>query len=184
MVQSKKQGISAIDNRSTLLKKNSNLHLFFLIRLAVGCGAYGIHFSAKFIHWDIFSVTAMKEAAIITITILIVPIFKMVSKCIVIQCQHVSPLQFCIEFCRYMHVRNMCFAGKEGAFCAVNLHSQRQLRNSTLHHSVRPGDPSSGGICVVPRIHGSRVLHGRNIHTRCVFHRYKKLNIQFFGLFQ
>jgi len=44
--------------------------------LAVGCSAYGIHFSAKFVNFDIFTVAAIKEAAVFAIILLIVPFFK------------------------------------------------------------------------------------------------------------
>jgi OCT family organic cation transporter-like MFS transporter 4/5 len=44
--------------------------------LAVGCSAYGIHFSAKFVNFDIFTVAVIKEAAVFAIILLIVPFFK------------------------------------------------------------------------------------------------------------
>ena len=42
-------------------------------RLAVGCSAYGIHFSAKFVNFDIFTVVAIKEAAVFVIILMIIP---------------------------------------------------------------------------------------------------------------
>ena len=51
----------------------------YYFRLAVGCSAYGIHFSAKFVNFDIFTVVAIKEAAVFTIILMIIPFFKRVS---------------------------------------------------------------------------------------------------------
>ena len=51
---------------------------FYYYRFAVGCSAYGIHFSAKFVNFDIFTVAAIKEAAVFAIILLIVPFFKRV----------------------------------------------------------------------------------------------------------
>ena len=38
-------------------------------------GSYGIHFSAKFVNFDIFTVAAIKEAAVLAIIFLLIPFF-------------------------------------------------------------------------------------------------------------
>ena len=55
------------------------LHFWFHFRFAVGISAYGIHFSSKFVNFNIFGVAAIKEATAFVIILLIVPFFKMVS---------------------------------------------------------------------------------------------------------
>ena len=52
--------------------------MYFQHRLAVGCSAYGIHFSAKFVNFDMFTVGAIKEFAVFAIILLFVPFFKRV----------------------------------------------------------------------------------------------------------
>ena len=51
--------------------------LVYNFRFAVGISAYGIHFSSKFVNFNIFGVAAIKEAAAFVIILLIVPLFKM-----------------------------------------------------------------------------------------------------------
>ena len=50
----------------------------FQHRLAVGCSAYGINFTAKFVNFNMFTVGAIKEFAVFAIILLIVPFFKRV----------------------------------------------------------------------------------------------------------
>ena len=56
----------------------SFFYIIIYFRFAVGISAYGIHFSSKFVNFNIFAVAAIKEATAFVVILLIVPFFKMV----------------------------------------------------------------------------------------------------------
>ena len=54
--------------------------LLFLPWFAMGMSAYGVHFSVKFIPFDIFVLGVVKEASIIFCTVFLILIYNKVSK--------------------------------------------------------------------------------------------------------
>jgi hypothetical protein len=50
-----------------------------VVWLVVGCSAYGIHFSAKFVAYNIFVTTAVKEVIVIVTILILIPIYERVS---------------------------------------------------------------------------------------------------------
>jgi len=49
-----------------------------IVWFAVGCSAYGIHFSVKFIQFDIFITTAIKEVVVIVVILSLIPVYERV----------------------------------------------------------------------------------------------------------
>ena len=50
-----------------------------IVWFAVGSSAYGIHFSTKFVAYNIFVTTAIKEVVIIVTILILIPIYERVS---------------------------------------------------------------------------------------------------------
>ena len=51
-----------------------------IVWLTVGCSSYGIHFSAKFVGYNVFVTTAIKEVVVIITILILVPIYERVSR--------------------------------------------------------------------------------------------------------
>ena len=54
------------------------LSLMIIIWFTVGCSSYGIHFAAKFVAFDIFVTTIIKEVVIIATILILIPIYERV----------------------------------------------------------------------------------------------------------
>ena len=70
-----------ISTAVTLLKKKEfckRLFLMMIVWITVGCSAYGIHFSAKFVHNNVFVTTAIKEVVVIVTILILIPIYERV----------------------------------------------------------------------------------------------------------
>jgi hypothetical protein len=50
-----------------------------IVWLVVGCSAYGIHFSAKFVAYNIFVTAAVKDVIVIVTILILIPIYQRVS---------------------------------------------------------------------------------------------------------
>ena len=154
--------------------------IFYLIRyyfrLAVGCSAYGIHFSAKFVNFDIFTVVAIKEVSVFTIILMIIPFFKRVSwqnwnlsfKCTgrgEISYPHLYPdvPQIIFQF---------QFEGQESTIGAYNIFHQWSSSLTIFRDPFRSDGSSNYNICAVPRIYGWSILYDWNLHPRCFLNRY------------
>ena len=72
-----------VSTAAKLFKKKEfmkRLGLMAVIWFTVGCSSYGIHFAAKFVAYDIFVTTIVKEVVIIATILIFIPIYERVKK--------------------------------------------------------------------------------------------------------
>ena len=147
-------------------------------RFAVGISAYGIHFSSKFVNFNIFGVAAIKEAAAFVIILLIVPFFKMVRDIIILS---VWSWQFQEPWLHYFLSNQNIVLGKTcpvGNICVLDW---RNSGSNFLCYTLRSNYHPSCDFRSLSRFYVRFVLRHWNFHSRSLFYWYQGHNLQFFG---